>query len=102
VVSPKLKHWVTICPIPTGLARGVMVAVLYPKAKALGYYMRRTARSSTWRESPVGMGHIVAMNFSPLAVGMEHIVAMNFGPLAVEMRDIIAMDFSPLAVRRSC
>ena len=37
----------------------------FPKAKALGYYMSRTAGSSTWRKSPVGMEHIVAMDFSP-------------------------------------
>ena len=55
----------------------------------------------TWA-SPVGMGHIVAMDFSPLAVGMGHIVAMDFSPLAVGMGYIVTMDFSPLAVRRSC
>ena len=38
---------------------------LYPKAKALGYYMRRTAGSGTWRESPVGMVYMVTMDFSP-------------------------------------
>ena len=53
---------------------------VYPKAKALGYYMGRTSGSGAWWESPVGMEHIVAMDFSPLAVGMEHIVTMDFSP----------------------
>jgi hypothetical protein len=47
------------------------------------------------RANPVGMEHIVAMDFSPLAVGMEHIVAMDFSPLAVGMGHIIPMGFSP-------
>lgn len=46
--------------------------------------------------SLVGMGHIVAMDFSPLVephvepltcenpIGMEHIVAMDFSPLVEE------------------
>ena len=32
------------------------------------------------RANPVGMGHIVAMDFSPLAVGMGHIMPMDFSP----------------------
>jgi hypothetical protein len=64
--------------------------------------MGRTAGSSTWRESPIGMEHIVAMDFSPLAVGIGYIVAMSFRTLAVGMGYIVTMDFSPLAVRRSC
>ena len=32
------------------------------------------------RANPVGMGHIVAMDFSPLAVGMGHIVTMGLSP----------------------
>ena len=50
------------------------------------------------RANPVGMGHIVAMDFSPLEVGMEHIIAMDFSQLAVGMGHIVAMDFSPFAV----
>ena len=47
------------------------------------------------RANPVGMGDIVAMDFSPLAVGMEHIIVMDFSPLAVGMGHIAPMDFSP-------
>ena len=47
------------------------------------------------RANPVGMEHIVAMDFSPLAVGMGHIVAMDFSPLAVGMGHIVLMGLSP-------
>ena len=47
-------------------AWGDGVSCLYPKAKALGYYMSRTSGSSAWRESPVGMAYMVTMDFSPL------------------------------------
>ena len=45
----------------------LVVRMCYAKAKALGYYMGRTAGSCSSWESPEGMGHIVAMDFSPLA-----------------------------------
>ena len=66
VCIPKLKHWVTIWIEPLVLVRGVMVSVgVYPKAKALGYYMGRTSGSCRWWESPVGMAYRVTMDFSP-------------------------------------
>ena len=51
------------------------------KAKALDYYMGRTAGSSAKWDSPVGMAHLVAMDFSPLAVRMTHIVTVDFSPM---------------------
>lgn len=58
--------------------------------------MGRAAGSGTWWESPVGMEHMVTMDFSPLVeplvapltyanhVGMGHIVAMDFSPFVEE------------------
>ena len=87
-MSAKLKHWVTICAEPLALVRGVR------ESRRDGIYgnngllpIGRDKRGMLTRANPVGMGHIVAMDFSPLAVGMEQIVAM---------------DFSPFTVRRSC
>ena len=74
-----------------------MVVVLYPKAKALGYYMDRTSGSCTWRESPVGMGHLVTMDFSPLVeTQVEPLVATLTCASPVGMGHIVTMDFSPL------